>query len=438
MFLLKLELENVRSLERLDLSFEGGEVPTRRWTMLLGENGCGKSTILKSVALLMAGSNALPELLGKPDTWIRLGSKSCLFRAHLVTAAGERRTVEFTLHRGDRMLDVFERNKDTLRALDHALAHAFRNYMTVGYGVSRRFSPPGQAVWKEEQFRSKRAQAVATMFSPDATLQSLQSWAMDIHYRRSGAGLRTVKDTLDGLLPGITFDRIDREEKQVLFRTPDGIVPLEHLSDGYQNVAAWCGDLVYRVTDLNPDYKNPLQARGLLLIDEIDLHLHPVWQRRLREYINHKFPKLQILASTHSPLTAQQCQEGELFSLQRPRQGASPILAPFPGDPQKLMVHQLMLNPMFGLDTLDSRQTQEDREAYRSLSRRRKLSSPDRQRLSDLKQTLQNIPDWSTQSLADQEELLLLRDIRSELQDRDSNGRRGARSKKARAPKARA
>jgi len=78
--------------------------------MLLGENGCGKSTILRSVALLMAGSNALPELLGNPDTWIRIGKNSCLFRANLITAAGEQRTIEFTLRRGHRMLDVFERN----------------------------------------------------------------------------------------------------------------------------------------------------------------------------------------------------------------------------------------------------------------------------------------------------------------------------------------
>src|SRR5436190_4380020 len=210
MFLLKLELENVRSLEHVELNFQGQETPTRRWTLLLGENGCGKSTILRSVALLMAGSNALAELIGDPDAWIRLGKKSCRFRAQLVTAAGEERTIEFTLHRGDRMLDVFDRNKATLRALDDALAHAFRNYMTVGYGVSRRFSPPGRQIWKDETFRSQRAQWVATMFSPDATLQSLQNWAVDVHYQRSRAGLQVVKDTVDDLLPGVRFERIDR------------------------------------------------------------------------------------------------------------------------------------------------------------------------------------------------------------------------------------
>ena len=275
------------------------------------------------------------------------------------------------------MLDVFERNKVTLQALDHALAHAFRNYMTVGYGVSRRFSPPGQSIRKDEVFRSQRAQSVATMFSPDATLQSLDNWAMDIHYRRRAQAPAYRSKTRWMACSRNRFAEINREQKKVLFQTPDGIMPLEQLSDGYQNVAAWCGDLRRcRVTEMNPNFKNPLRARGLLLIDEIDLHLHPLWQRQLREYINQKFPNLQILATTHSPWTAQQSQPGELFALQRRRQGASPTLTPFEGDPQKLMVHQLMLDPLFGLSTLDSRQIQEDRVAYRALSQRRKLERP--------------------------------------------------------------
>ncbi|SPF35345.1 hypothetical protein SBA4_1640009 [Candidatus Sulfopaludibacter sp. SbA4] len=97
------------------------------------------------------------------------------------------------------------------------------------------------------------------------------------------------------------------------------------------------------------------------------------------------------------------------------------------------MVHQLMLNPLIGLHTLDSAQIEEDREAYRFLSGRRKLSAPDRRRLAELKQELQSMPDWSTQSLVDQEEIELLRDIKSELRDRDSNGR--SRARKARGTK---
>ena len=84
---------------------------------------------------------------------------------------------------------------------------------------------------------------------------------------------------LKDLLPGSRLTRIDRDQRELIFATRDGELPLDQLSEGYQNMAAWCGDLLYRITEVYKDYKSPLSARGLLLIDEIDLHLHPVWQR---------------------------------------------------------------------------------------------------------------------------------------------------------------
>jgi energy-coupling factor transporter ATP-binding protein EcfA2 len=423
MFLAELELENVRAIEHLRISFVTEEGQTRKWTVLIGQNGCGKSTVLRSAALLMAGSEGISELIGTPDSWIRLKQKSCRFRAKLVTAQNDSRNIEFTLKRGDELRDVFERNRATLKAIDNALAKAFRNYMTVGYGVSRRFSPIGQ-ITKPETFRTPRAQCVATMFSSDATLQPLQNWIMDIHYRRSSSGLGIVKNTLRELLPGVAFHKIDRLNKSIYFKTPDGIVPLEQLSDGYQNVAAWCGDLVYRVMEMNLNYKNPLQARGLLLIDEIDLHLHPVWQRNLRDYLDSKFPNLQILATTHSALTAQQCGQGELFFLQRDARWKV-SLQQFAGEPRKMMVHQLLLSPMFGLHTLDSREIQVKKDALRTLKRtsKKNRTSKSRVRLRTLKRELSDMPDWSIHSFADDEELELLRDIRAELSS--SNGRGG-------------
>ncbi len=70
MFLRSVRLENVRSLAELELDFAAAGNESRRWTLVLGENGCGKSTILRAIALVLAGTEALPELLGDPDGWI--------------------------------------------------------------------------------------------------------------------------------------------------------------------------------------------------------------------------------------------------------------------------------------------------------------------------------------------------------------------------------
>jgi len=131
-------------------------------------------------------------------------------------------------------------------------------------------------------------------------------------------------------------------------------------------MTGWCGDLLYRISEAYGHYRDPLSARGLLLIDEIDLHLHPTWQRKLREFIDDKFPNLQIIGTTHSPLTAQQTGEGELYFLQRDPPEPVRIHA-YPGAARNLMIHQVLLSPMFGLASMDSKAVEDMKDEYRAL-----------------------------------------------------------------------
>ena len=115
MFLNRLVLENVRSTEHLDLSFADHDGKTRKWTYLLSENGCGKTTILRAAALVLAGSDALSELLLQPDSWIRNGQSTALLEADLTTARGEERTVRLELKRGEGLRELYIRNGDSLK-----------------------------------------------------------------------------------------------------------------------------------------------------------------------------------------------------------------------------------------------------------------------------------------------------------------------------------
>lgn len=113
----------------------GGKV--RRWTFLLGENGTGKTTLLQAIALVMAGSAALPELLGDPAEWVRHERPAVRIRAEFRTAAGEQRTAELVIESRDSIRTLYERNAASLQQLDAALAHTPRSWFTVGYGVTR-------------------------------------------------------------------------------------------------------------------------------------------------------------------------------------------------------------------------------------------------------------------------------------------------------------
>jgi predicted ATP-binding protein involved in virulence len=415
MFLKRIALTNIRSIEHLEIRFEAADEKTRKWTLVLGENGTGKSSILRSVALVTAGSATLPELLDRPDTWIRQGASECAIEADLVTAEGDQRQISLHWARGEDIRKIFDKNKAAMDQLDAALSHTSRNYFTIGYGATRRLAGKKSATARSEVFSQPRAQCVSTLFSNDAVLNPIDTWAMDLEYRRSEEGIEIVRNALADLLPGVKLSRIDREKRELLFHTQDGDLPLEQLSEGYQNMAGWCGDLLYRITSTYPDYTRPLKARGLLLLDEIDLHLHPVWQRILRQFLDKKLPNFQIIATTHSPLTAQQAGEGELYFLRRAVTGPAE-LEQYQGAPNKLLIHQLLMSPAFGLTSMNSKEVEDLKEEYRSLKGTRETLPPDKQgRLEELRDELRDIPDWTRGTEQDRKQTELLARIEGSL-----------------------
>lgn len=414
MFLRRIALHDVRSVESLALDLAGSDGAARRWTLLLGENGCGKSSVLRAIALLLAGSEALPELLGEPDAWIRNGAAQCSIRGTLALAGGETHDITLVIRRGEGLRQLFARNRVSLAALDAAIAHADRQVFTLAYGASRRLPGGGaQAALPDPQGRSARASGMASLFSASAPLVSLAQWAMDLDYRRGDTALAAMRQALALLLPGLVFLRIDRERRQMVFGTLDGEVPLAGLSEGYQNMAAWCGDLLFRITEAFPDRPDPLATRGVLLVDELDLHLHPLWRRRLVDFLSAALPNFQFIATTHSALTAQQSGEGEVFVIRREGRDGRPVLQGFVGEPRKMMLHQLLMSPMFGLASMDSVETEQARGEVRELlARPAPLGRAEARRLRAQQKLLQGTPRWDAVPHYAREQAALLADIR--------------------------
>lgn len=388
MYLVSLDITDFRATRRMTLDFASGEESggTRRWTVLLGENGCGKSTILKAIGLLLAGSDALSDLLGEPDQWIRNGASKAVLHAVIQTTEGQQRDVSLTLQRGDGRTGVIRRNADTLQALDAAIAHADRNYFIAGYGAFRR--PPAMNRSHGPSWRPGRSGQLASLFGTEQELFSLEQWATDLDYTDdTGKARAIIADALAKLLPGMRFKDIDKRHRSIIMKTQDGDVPLRQLSEGYQAMAAWAGDLLYCMSQTFRDRTDPLNARGVLLLDEMDLHLHPIWKRTLVDFLNAAFPNLQIVATTHSPLSIQQCGEGELFVVRRERNG--PTLIPFAGDPSMLRLSELFLSPLIGLETLDSPKVASLRDEARSIELKSKdLSDSDLVRLAEIQDAL--------------------------------------------------
>jgi predicted ATP-binding protein involved in virulence len=418
MFLKNIELINFKCHTHLKIDFTSFNTQshTRKTTFLLGENGTGKSAVLKAIALVTAGSAALVDILGNPNSWVQNKKKFCQIKANITTAEGEERHIELKIERDSQLREILHLNRESLEQLDNAIKKADRNYFVLAYGASRRLNRGENKIISKESFsRSPRSHGILSLFNPDALLVSLSNWAMDIDYSSEGKSLGIVKTALNQfLVDNVKFKKIDRKKGQMLFSTADGEVPLEQLSDGYQNVTAWVGDLMYNITTSFINYKDPLKARGLLIIDEVDLHLHPKWQRRLHEFLESKLPNFQIIVTTHSPLTAQQAKENELYALRRTTQNVE--LVPFVGDPSKMLLHQILMSPIFGIETDESIEVENTKKRVRELTLKKDKTPAEKNQVKQLSAKVADLPmNMRPNSSFDAEDVKLLKKLNQKL-----------------------
>lgn len=388
MFLKRVEISQLRSIDRMALDFTHdasakGKPGLRKRTLLLGDNGAGKSTVLRAIALVLAGSDALPDLLNEPAPWVRNGQKEAVVRAVVVTQDGKEHSITLTLKPAWNLRQTLAKNEASLAVLDSALARSPRSYFTLAYGAARRPAPSGQGFSQAGRFgvMCARASAMATLFSPDAALAPFEQFAMDLDDRADAGSLAALTLLLDNMLPGLAFDRIDRARGEALFKTPDGSVPFARLSDSHQTMVAWCGDVLLRISTALQGTKAPLKARGVLLIDGLALNLHPSWQRVLPGVLADTFPNLQLIATSHAPLVAQQTQAGELYVVERSAPSGGAGLRAVQGDPSQLTLNQVMA-PLFGVASADSERVQALRSRARTAPSR--LSTPERTELAQL------------------------------------------------------
>ena len=109
----------------------------------------------------------------------------------------------------------------------------------------------------------------------------------------------------------------DFESDEVVVRSAGHQIPLRLMSSGYRSVIGMVADLAFRMAILNPHLKERavLETPGIVLIDELDLHLHPKWQWKIVEDLKRTFPKVQFIVTTHAPIIMASCKEGEIIKL---------------------------------------------------------------------------------------------------------------------------
>jgi energy-coupling factor transporter ATP-binding protein EcfA2 len=315
-YLARVEIEDIRSIASLRWEV----TPGPGWNVVLGDNGSGKSTFLRAIvlALLVDEEHRLPVDLG---ALIRSGRVEGRVRAWI--AVGES---------ADLATSVFEIEHDedgpfTASTHQKSVARSF----SAGYGPFRRFTG-GDSEYEKEHSRSPRLARHMSLFSERYSLQEGLSWLKLLRFKEleqdsaSASLLASLRAFVnqEGFLPnGARLARITSDS--VVFIDGNGAeVPVDELSDGYRSILSLTFELIRQLAAHHGADRvfnassTEVVAPGIVLIDEVDAHLHPTWQRRIGGFLRKCFPAIQFVVTTHSPLVCQAADVGTVFRLPRP------------------------------------------------------------------------------------------------------------------------
>jgi len=132
----------------------------------------------------------------------------------------------------------------------------------------------------------------------------------------NGRELKLITECIEKFIPEYSNLRVTRVPTPHMLVEKNGkTIKLNQLSDGEKNIIAMVGDIARRLSMANPHMENPLEGKGIVLIDEIDLHLHPLWQRVIISKLTEVFPNCQFIVSTHSPQVLSHIKAEHIFIL---------------------------------------------------------------------------------------------------------------------------
>jgi len=306
-----------------DLRDENGFI--NQWTVILGNNNTGKTNLLKAIAGLdptIINFNEkevsyYPLFLFK-ERKDRLNSKISIELFNAIKSESEKYFENVT------PFFTVKYKFGASYAIDKVAENNFKIY---SYGVTRRYSEQGVNV-KNENNNS------ITLFEPSATLINLEDWLLRLFLASKNNDkiaekyLEKLKEIIKtDLLPEIKdFNFISENTNTYLkFETSEGWFQLKELAFGYQSMLSWIFDLAKKMFERYPDSENPLKEAAVVLVDEIDLHLHPEWQRNIIKFLSDIFVQTQFIVTTHSPFVVQSFDKIKLFVLNKTENGIEKI-----------------------------------------------------------------------------------------------------------------
>ena len=416
-YALSLTVENVRCFgpkQALNLADKEGR-PVQ-WTIILGENGTGKTTLLQALACIEMIKSSKFREDDKPitvpserprliDLWLRPQVQSTADAIGLVRVSNQQNfafcVFAFTNRANLQESNLTGETHEIFWKLDNQQVNYEEEtppaLIFYAYGAGRRLS--GVSLRQEPI-----DDPVGTLFNENALLRNAEEWLLQLDYAASKESevqakqksrLEQVKQLLIAILPDVEDIRFATTggiypKARVEFQTFSGWVPLRRLGYGYQTLIAWVTDFASRMGERYPESPDPLKEAAIVLVDEIDLHLHPVWQRKLIAFLTERFPNTQFIATAHSPLIVQAAENANIALLRRVGDHVEIV-----NEPEQIRgwrIDQILTSDLFGLTSARSSEVEGLFQRKEALLNKAKQSARDKVELREIQEKIDELP----------------------------------------------
>ncbi len=384
--ILKIEIYNIKCFKHCVVNLTQQQ-EHGSWLMLLGDNAIGKSTLLKSLVLGLCNESdaaALIKIAESSGEFIKKGEKEGRIIIHLREKSQFKRkkyTITTTIYKVAEDAPEIVRQK-TQPAENFPWADIF----VCGYGAYR----SKQADTSYEQY--KAIDAVKSLFDHQTSLQNPE--LISLRYLRQNPQIHSILEEklLNILMLDLQTHAIHFTTRGLEIDGPWGRMPLHNLSDGYRSTTIWVLDFIGWLLHAERLLGNP-DIGGILIIDEIEQHLHPRWQRHIVQRLRQQFPKTQIIASTHTPLVAAgiaDVDQSMLLKLERNEENEISLKVIDKEQVAGKRADQVLTSDAFGLYTTRNERSHDDVDRYTKLLGKKTRNNEEEAELQQLRPIVQS------------------------------------------------
>ncbi len=427
LYLKSLEIENVRCFgkkQKIDFTTKDGKIA--QWTVILGDNGTGKTTILRSIVSMLPSPQSFLNKaywdtnhdLSIENSWrkawnLKHGSGEKESKLSLFIVEREKYFSELDnaeLEIGfDYILDHKSNNinQQHLDATNKVVNNVLPPVYCFAYGANRKMA---ETSLSDDNLKN----ASETLFKDDALLQNSSEYFLRLDYesaksKKGSTEKNRVKELLLKILPSgiqdIEVVKVGRLQREVQVKTDFGWIGLNEVSLGYKTAIAWLVDFATKMIYYHEHSSSPFDEPAILILDEIDLHMHPAWQREIIDNLTKIFSKTQFIVTAHSPLIAQAALDANLVLLKKNKDEIRVINEP--DIVKSWRIDQVLTSDLFGLKDTRSKKTENVLAKRRRLLLKDELSQKEMEELQKLETKIDEIPMAETQEYIKAMEIIL-------------------------------